>query len=142
VKTLFKLETQCIHSAWKRTGSFFINLKLDDMNLIIVLFLLLLNNVNAQVLVMDIQDTLSTVQIKHQEEFQYGELDEKHMYRDRGLFEIDFEDGQIYNLIINSEYYITFRPSFYDDVLTTSDEVEMICKCVYEVVDNKLQITF
>lgn len=112
------------------------------MNLIIVLFLLLLNNVNAQVLVMDIQDTLSTVQIKHQEEFQYGELDEKHMYRDRGLFEIDFEDGQIYNLIINSEYYITFRPSFYDDVLTTSDEVEMICKCVYEVVDNKLQITF
>jgi hypothetical protein len=97
---------------------------------------------NSQVLVVDIQEPLSSVQIKHQEEFQYGDLDEKNMNRDVNLFDIYFEEGQVYHVIVNSDYHFTFRAVYYDDVLVDFNDFQIICNCAYNIEDHKLILQF
>lgn len=108
----------------------------------LLIIVLLSFNVNSQVLVIDINLPLHTVQIKHQEELQYVQMHEDNMFFEAKSFQIYFEESQIYDVIVNDGYFLTFKPTFLDDTLTTTDDIEVICHCSYEVVDNILVVTF
>ena len=111
-------------------------------NLILIALISITFIGNTQVLVIDIQQPITSIEVKHQEELQYGDLHEDNIRFDLGLFQIYFEESQTYDVVINRKYYLTFKARFIDDVLIDLDEVEVICNCSYEVQNNKLVLHF
>ena len=107
--------------------------------LITLLYILFMSNVNSQIII-DIGEpviSLSTRPTLHTEERNNYEVKTF-----GNLIQLDFEENQIYSMVINTNNYFTIQVNFIDDTFNSLSEINLVCDCTYKKEGFKLIINF
>lgn len=110
-------------------------------NLISLIAIILSFNINAQVLVIDIQEPIEIVRFRKIDCSCDSCFTENWRLRiTESLLSIDFAEDQIYHVTLN-DLDIVLKMHYLDDVLMSLNDLDIVCNCTYKIENNQLIIS-
>jgi|GEM_PF-5603164 len=102
-------------------------------SLITILFILFVSNINSQVLLIDIEEPVNSLQVR---------TSNFAVQTEGSLIQLEFQENQKYYLVVNTNHYIELSIKFIDDVFSSLDEIDLQCDCTYRKEGIRLIINF